>query len=300
MGGKIWLESEVNIGTVFHFTIPLKLDNSTQPNYEDLSFQPMLILSKNKSVALQLAGHLRLWNIPLVWHNTANISQFSVEYLSQFKIIFLDTTKLFKPLPLNTFDLPSSSSNFPSAAGSPLVVAIVTQHTELDQEVAITSIIQMPVTRSAIERVVLSKDNGEKIPMEEPWLNFEKGHPLDILLVDDNQISLKVTTRMLNRMGYHNITVATDGTEAVTRTQQKKYDLILMDIQMPTMSGIEATKIIRQYNRTSFICALSAGENKQKCLDAGMNRSLLKPFTMQRLFEVVQECNFYLHSTLRK
>jgi signal transduction histidine kinase/ActR/RegA family two-component response regulator len=298
MDGEIWVESKDGIGTTFFFTLPLH-PSLTTPNYKDMKHLVVLILSKSESIALQLKSHLCMWNIPVVWHNTTDESSLPSGYLSQFNIVFWDFTSCTKQLhhdgklTEDTIELQRSS------AETPFVVAIVAKDFTPNQGEYAGSL-RLPIKRDTIERIISFKGNKTKLIPNEPWLNYGDDHPLTILLVDDNRISIKVATCMLNRMGYRNLDIAVDGEEAVKLAQKSSYDLILMDIQMPVMDGIEATREIRKENKSTYICALSAGESKQSCMDAGMDNSLLKPITMQNLFEVIENAYFHVITNINK
>ncbi|MDY0122224.1 MAG: ATP-binding protein [Sulfurimonas sp.] len=114
---------------------------------------------------------------------------------------------------------------------------------------------------------------------------------LSVLLVEDNEINQEVATIMLESAGVH-VDIACDGEEGVAlfMQNQERYDWILMDLQMPIMSGYEATKKIREYNKKIPIIALTAAamvEDKQKVLEAGMNDHLGKPIEKEELYRVL-------------
>ncbi len=119
--------------------------------------------------------------------------------------------------------------------------------------------------------------------------------PLHILIAEDNLANQKLTSRLLLKRG-HSIAIVDDGQEAVARYQREEFDLILMDVQMPIMSGIEATQAIRQLERYSGkhipIVALTAhamAGDKQKCLEAGMDGYLSKPVHPELLAEKIRQ-----------
>lgn len=95
---------------------------------------------------------------------------------------------------------------------------------------------------------------------------------------------------MLEKYGY-TVALSSNGQEAVDQTQREPFDLVLMDLQMPVMDGIEATLLIRQSDKLMPIFALTArGEitDRQKCFDAGMNEFLTKPVEMKQLLDAIQ------------
>ncbi len=115
--------------------------------------------------------------------------------------------------------------------------------------------------------------------------------PLRILLVEDNPINQMVVRLMLQRLGYE-IDVAENGFDAVQAAQEKPYDLILMDLQMPKMDGLAATKLIRSrpLNSQTRIVAMTADvmpEDRQACFDAGMNDYISKPVFMPEIIELL-------------
>lgn len=122
--------------------------------------------------------------------------------------------------------------------------------------------------------------------------NMAKRHPIKILLVDDNAINLKVASRMLLRMGYE-VDQATNGIEAVEAQRDKGYDLIFMDIQMPEMDGVTATKhIISEFAedrpRIVAVTAHAMKGDKERYLDAGMDGYISKPVRVERLIEEIE------------
>lgn len=119
-----------------------------------------------------------------------------------------------------------------------------------------------------------------------------------LLLVEDNEINQEVTIKMLDRVGIH-VDIAQNGEEGVGRfkASPQKYALILMDLQMPIMSGYEATKQIRALDENIPIIALTAAamvEDREKALASGMNDHLAKPFESEALYELLLK---YLYST---
>jgi signal transduction histidine kinase/FixJ family two-component response regulator len=117
--------------------------------------------------------------------------------------------------------------------------------------------------------------------------------PLRILLVEDNAFNQQVALQMLTSLGY-SADLAADGLAAVEAMQQRDYDLLLMDVQMPVMDGLEATRRIRTLagKRQPHICAMSASvldEERQACIDAGMDRHLAKPFRRAELERILRE-----------
>jgi CheY-like chemotaxis protein len=111
-----------------------------------------------------------------------------------------------------------------------------------------------------------------------------------ILMAEDNPINQRVGVLMLKRAGF-DVDVVADGSQAVEAHREKQYQLILMDLHMPVMDGIEATRLIRKLAQEQpMIIAVTADAMagaREKCLEAGMDGYLSKPFTSQQLVQVV-------------
>ncbi len=123
--------------------------------------------------------------------------------------------------------------------------------------------------------------------------NLATTFPCRILLVEDNIVNQKVALRILGRMGY-DARVAANGKEAIAALQSEPFDFLLMDLHMPEMDGLEATRIIRQLlpaERQPLIVAVTAAalrEDEQACLAAGMDAYITKPIRLERMAEVLR------------
>ena len=119
------------------------------------------------------------------------------------------------------------------------------------------------------------------------------GPPLRILLAEDNFVNQKIVQGLLEKSG-HRVEVAANGAIALERLSQDAFDLVLMDVQMPEMDGLTATKLVRQQERLSKrhtpIIAMTANAMKgdrEKCLDAGMDHYISKPIRFEELINAI-------------
>ena len=143
------------------------------------------------------------------------------------------------------------------------------------------------------ERVVKSEEDIKKEEEEKRLSRL-----LHILLVEDNYISQKVARTSLGKEGYENLTIAENGLVAVEMFKQKEYQVILMDIRMPVMDGMEATENIRRLEREfperkpAYIVAFTAYAvegDKERFMEAGMDDYVAKPFQPEELIKVIQK-----------
>lgn len=113
-----------------------------------------------------------------------------------------------------------------------------------------------------------------------------------VLIVDDDRIALAVHRMLFQRLG-HDVSIASNGEEAVTLAEAQAFDVILMDVNMPIMDGIEATRVIRNQpnpSKEACIVGITAFDREKHdiCLAAGMNVILSKPVKQEKLIELIQ------------
>jgi CheY-like chemotaxis protein len=173
------------------------------------------------------------------------------------------------------------------------------------EEAGFDGFLSKPVQREKLfqmlDRVMgEKKDEGEKHDMirEEIVTQYsvreEMKHSMRILLAEDNPVNQKLANIMLTKAGYK-VEVANNGREAFEKytAAPEDFDLIFMDIQMPEMDGLEATKAIREKGFDTIpIVAMTAHAlkgDKEKCLDVGMNDYISKPIKRELVFEVLEK-----------
>jgi CheY-like chemotaxis protein len=173
-----------------------------------------------------------------------------------------------------------------------------------------TEVLSKPIKPAALHNSLLSVvDHRPKQVVPHPNPNkpicFASEYPIKILVTEDNSVNQKVVLLLLKRLGFTDpITVACNGQETLDRLEEDTYDAILMDIQMPVMDGLEATRqICRKYSEAErpWIIALTAaamGGDKEKALNEGMNDFITKPVRTERLIEALK--NVPIRSHIRK
>jgi two-component system, sensor histidine kinase and response regulator len=166
-------------------------------------------------------------------------------------------------------------------------------------ELGIAAYLLKPVRQSelreAIARVLGAKEQGA-IPMITRYsmeADAETSKSLQILLAEDNQVNQKLAMRLLEKRGHH-IAIASNGREALSALEKKHFDLVLMDVQMPEMDGLEATRLLREKEKSSgqhqavvAMTALVMKGDRERCMTAGMDGYLSKPIRQQELDDVL-------------
>ncbi|NJL86756.1 MAG: response regulator [Leptolyngbyaceae cyanobacterium SM1_1_3] len=137
--------------------------------------------------------------------------------------------------------------------------------------------------------------NAEVSQLIKPEL-MGKPRSLRILLAEDNKVNQKVALRMLERIGY-SADLAANGHDAVRAVSEQPYDVVLMDMRMPELDGLEATRRIRHQHSADrpWIVAMTANameEDRRECLAAGMNDYLSKPIRVQALAQALERCPY--------
>lgn len=127
---------------------------------------------------------------------------------------------------------------------------------------------------------------------------FAEMYPLNILIAEDNLVNQKLISRLLTKLGYNN-EIAVNGLEVLEKLKLRKYDLILMDVQMPEMDGFEATEIIKREPKAPIIAAMTANamsEDRDICLQKGMDDYISKPLRNEELLDLLKRV-YALHIT---
>jgi CheY-like chemotaxis protein len=147
-------------------------------------------------------------------------------------------------------------------------------------------------TTASVQLASLAAATSQSSP--EPPPAPARNRKTSILLAEDNPVNQKITQKLLEKCGFE-VEVAANGREAVEAIQKRRFDLILMDCQMPVMDGYEATQVIRKIEgggRRTPIVAITAHAmvgDREKCLEAGMDDYLSKPVNLAKLQQTVNQ-----------
>ncbi|HDT11657.1 MAG TPA: response regulator, partial [bacterium] len=311
--GDVWVESVEGKGSTFHFTGWLEKSTkkaSKKLTYEIVSNKKVLIVDDNINNLEILAHHL---NRSLMRVEIVNVSsqvlptlRKAVEKKDPFDLCIID---IQMPI-INGHDLARQirEEKDPLIHRVPLLAfsSSSSKQTRLFEESYFDGFLPKPIPRykllAMIRRLlgdesVSQKEKGKKPILTQYTLVEEAKHSLCILLAEDNPINQKLGKIMLSKAGY-TVDIANNGREAVDlfMLDQNKYDLIFMDINMPELNGLEAAREIRRkgFKHVPIIALTAAAlkEDRDRCLQAGMNDYITKPIKREIVFETLKKWIF--------
>ena len=305
MGGKIWVESEVGLGSQFHFTAQLgaadakEIKVGTIASPELLQGVKVLVVDDNRTNRRILEGMLMRWQMKptLVEGGKEALAQLSAarEAGEPYGLILTD---MHMP-DMDGFTLVEQIRKRPEVSTATIMMLTSAGHrgdAARCQELGVSAYLLKPIRQSelreAVARVLGARDQEGAIPLVTRFSLQDAREPdafLSVLIAEDNLVNQRLAVRLLEKRG-HQVAVAATGLEALKALEKEKFDLVLMDVQMPEMDGLEATVAIRQKEKGSglhqAIVALTAHAMKgdrEKCLAAGMDGYLTKPIRPQEL-----------------
>ncbi|HCL89827.1 MAG TPA: hybrid sensor histidine kinase/response regulator [Candidatus Atribacteria bacterium] len=306
MGGKIWVESEVGKGSVFKFTASytvVKKAGEIEVIHPEIKGLKVLIIDDNATNRLIVRKTLLSWDA-LPAEVEGGFSALKELELargkgSPYQLILTD-----KNMPeMDGFEVTRKIRELPGYEKIPVVMLSSDKgagDVQRGKDLGMADFILKPVRRSRLYSAILKAiESGrkEKVKVTEKAGAgfFFKGKPLKILLAEDNIINQKLGVRLLEKQGCQTV-VANNGREAVELVQKDGFDLVLMDLQMPEMDGIEATKEIRKREKETGrhipIIALTANafeEDRRRCLESGMDEYATKPIKIKELFIMIDK-----------
>jgi PAS domain S-box-containing protein len=302
MGGSIWVQSKPGKGSTFHFTADfLALDAGEVSGEIDFAGSHALVVEGNKDNRNAFGEMLGAWGFKVHEAGSEDEALNAVKKANApFDLMLLDYH-----LPgADCFELVDALREEGGVKGSK-VLLLATLGAGLDQGrlegLDISGYVNKPVRQSQLLDAIMNAfgkaADAVVSRVEEPNIvNGGTGTGLRVLLAEDNTVNRVLVERILKKAG-HSFEVVENGLEVLEALREKRFDLVLMDVQMPHMDGIEATRIIRDpgsdvYDPDIPIVALTAramSEDRERCLEAGMDVYVAKPFRPDDLLEVFQE-----------
>ena len=303
MDGDLWAESEINNGATFYFTIKMKNSSDVKPkmhirgNLSKLIGQTVLIVDDNQTNLQILKLHFESWGMKPLLTNSGAEAMNLVSGMADLPVIAI----LDMQMPV--MDGIQLAQNFKAdglLSKIPLILLSSTGDMEIIPQGLFVSRLSKPIKLKSLFDEVLNvvSELTRKTKMEDNIFVLDQGLgkrlPLRILIAEDNLVNQKLTISLLNLMGYR-VDAVENGKEVLEILEEKDYDIILMDIQMPEMNGIEATeKLIETIplNKQPKVIALTANAmvgDRDKCLEAGMVDYMAKPVKINELQKMIEK-----------
>jgi signal transduction histidine kinase/CheY-like chemotaxis protein len=299
MGGSMSIKSTVDQGTSVTFTMPVKastirLSAHTQKDMLDLEGKHVLVVDDNLTSRTILKDMLEQWKlVPTI----AGSGKQALEIISA----------------ASNFDVVLTDMEMPEMDGIKLAQSIRQQHPKLPiillskegdesgkhHPELFSSTVSKPIRQDILSKHIISRIRHQAPSLVEEQndghklsANFAQQYPLRILIAEDNRVNQKLAMKILCKLGY-NPDIAQDGKEVLETVSNSKYDLILMDVQMPEMDGLEATRMIRLcLDVQPVIVAMTANSmqgDREECIRAGMDDYISKPVNLEELVIILEK-----------
>ena len=309
MNGVMWVESEEGRGSIFHFTAHFgrpeaRGEKSGESEPVKLRDLPVLVVDDNSTNRKILEEMIANWRMKPVAAPNGPAAMEALQRAHKngtpFRLMLLDGH-----MPgMDGFEVAARVKQDPQLHGAEVILLTSAGRSEdvaRAKAVGVAAALSKPVKQSELWDAIVTALNvpGQQktrgaSPSAAARTRARARRPLRVLLAEDNPVNQEVALRLLERRG-HSVIVAENGKQALTAIERHKFDLVLMDVQMPEMGGLEATQLIREKEKSTGehlpILAMTAHAmqgDRERCIAAGMDGYLAKPIDPKSFLQTVE------------
>ena len=309
MNGVMWVESEEGRGSIFHFTAHFgrpeaRGEKSGESEPVKLRDLPVLVVDDNSTNRKILEEMIANWRMKPVAAPNGPAAMEALQRAHKngtpYRLVLLDGH-----MPgMDGFEVAARVKQDPQLHGAEVILLTSAGRSEdvaRAKAVGVAAALSKPVKQSELWDAIVTALNvpGQQktrgaSPSAAARTRARARRPLRVLLAEDNPVNQEVALRLLERRG-HSVIVAENGKQALTAIERHKFDLVLMDVQMPEMGGLEATQLIREKEKSTGehlpILAMTAHAmqgDRERCIAAGMDGYLAKPIDPKSFLQTVE------------
>jgi len=305
MHGRLWVVSQPGVGSTFHFTAlfghaaeaPATKRPVVAPSLEGLRVLVVDDNATNRRIQVEMLRNWRMFAVSSAGAEDALVQLRQAEGAGQpFALVLTDAN-----MPdTDGFELARQIKDDPRLRGA--LIMMLTSGDRPDdvarcRQLGVTAYLMKPVKQSELFDAIVAAVAPVAVPAtEEPAARPEPGaRRLHILLAEDSLVNQKLAVGLLERRG-HRVCVANNGREALAAIEREPYDLVLMDVQMPELDGLDATRALREQEQARGtahlpVIAMTAHAmtgDRERCLAAGMDNYISKPIRSHDLFATIE------------